>query len=200
MSGFVHPNIPRPYEVGALGAYSCSLKTGTMAAGLAGSAPIWSFRYTGTNLCLVTRVMIGVGDQTTAFAATHYDFQLFFARSFSASDTNGVAATLTGNNCKLRTSHGTTAVGDIRISDTATITAGTRTLDSQPIARQVGGTPATAGLQVNGSDDYLWDCKGTSDQPVIIANNEGLVIQAVVPATGTWVAGITVQWYEVVSV
>ena len=35
-----------------------------------------------------------------------------------------------------------------------------------------------------------------SDQPLVFANQEGFVIKATVPATGTWQLGVDVSWDE----
>jgi len=57
------------------------------------------------------------------------------AKSFSAAGTGGTAATITGNNGKMRTSMGTTLLGEARCASTAALGAGTKTLDSQAIGQ-----------------------------------------------------------------
>jgi hypothetical protein len=37
------------------------------------------------------------------------------------------------------------------------------------------------------------------EHPVLLAQNEGFVVRATVPATGTWQFGITVAWAEVTA-
>ena len=135
--------VARPNDVGALGAYSLGAVSGVMAAGIAANSPIFSFRYGGSNLVLLKRVLISAANAGTAFAAGVGVFNLVAARSFTASDSGGTSVLPTIN--KLRTSQGTTAVADIRIASTAALTAGTRTLDGQPLASTLGGVPAVAG-------------------------------------------------------
>lgn len=185
-------------NVGALGSYSMALSSGTMAAGLGAASPIVSFRYGGANLVIVRKVIFSAGDTSTAFTAGVFTFNMFAARSFSASDTGGTAATLTGNNGKLRTSYGTTAISDFRCSSTATLTAGTRTLDSTALSSTSVSDPATAGNTIINAGTILFS-SNAGEQPLILANNEGFVIQATVPATGTWTFSVQVYWDEVTA-
>lgn len=186
----LHPNDP-----GALGAYQIALTSGTIAAGLAAAAPVFSFRYGGSNLCLVRRVRLTVGD-LVAFAAGLVAFNMFAARAFTASDTGGIAATLTANNGKLRTSYAATGVSDFRIANTAALGAGTRTLDAQAMATFSTSFPASpAGQPLSWQHIDLWR-PNNGEHPLGLANNEGFVIQATVPATGTWQLGVEVGWDE----
>lgn len=178
-----------------LGSYCMGANTGTMAAGLAGGSPVYSFRYGGANLAIVRKVSAEADDITTAFVAGAAKFDLFAARSFSASDTGGTAATLTGNNGKLRTSFATTAISDLRISSTATLTAGTRTLDAQPLASVEFAVATSIDAGLLPTTDLIRQNVGES--PLVLANNEGFVIQATVPGTGTWVAAVRTCWDEV---
>ena len=61
--------VARPNDVGALGAYSLGAVSGVMAAGIAANSPIFSFRYGGSNLVLLKRVLISAANAGTAFAA-----------------------------------------------------------------------------------------------------------------------------------
>lgn len=187
-----------PLYAGLLGSYSKSLTSGTMAAALAANSPVFSFRYGGSNVGVVRSVVVSATDITTGFAATNATFQMFAARAFTASDTGGSAATLTGNNGKMRTSFATTAVSDIRISSTATLTAGTRTLDTDPLAALTGGPTATAGNPMISAGTAIY-LPTPNEYPLVLATNEGFVIQATVPATGTWVLTVTVTWDEYAS-
>jgi len=169
--------------------------SGTMAAGLAGGAPVFSFRYGAANLAIIRKVIAEADDITTAFVAGAGKFDLIAARSFTASDTGGTAGTLTTNNGKLRTSFVATGVSDFRISSTATLTAGTRTLDAQPLASVefAVSTAIDAGLLPT-TNLFLAEI---GQSPFILAQNEGFVIQATVPGTGTWVFSARVCWDEV---
>jgi len=190
-------NVVWPRDYGSLGVYSLAGVSGTMAAGLAADANVFSMRYTGSNLVLLTRLLISAGNTSTAFTAGVVKFSAFVARSFSASDSSGTALTITGNNAKLKTSMASTGFGDARISSTAALTAGTRTLDANPFASVVGSIPATAGTPLIPPTE-LWRAN-PGDYPLVLANNEGVVIQAVVPATGTWTFAVQAVWEELAA-
>lgn len=188
----------RPIISNTLGGYAKSLNSGLMAAALAANATVWSFRYTGANLCIVTKVIFdGLGVITALTAGQAVGFSLFAARAFTGSATTGTGATLTGNNAKLRTSYATTAVGDIRISATAALTAGTRTLDTDPMGGVFGGLAAAGSFIPESS---LFDAYKIG-HPVVLANNEGLELQNRIawPVAGTFTFGVTVQWDEVTA-
>jgi hypothetical protein len=187
----------RPIDVGSLGAYAVAVETGTMAAALGANSPIFSMRWTSANVALVRRIGITMAI-ATGFAQGVGKFDLFFARSYSATDTGGTGLAISGNNQKRRTAFATSLMADVRISTTATLTAGTRTLDAQPCASFVFN-PGTAANSTPFQSYNLWRPDPTGDWPIVLAANEGLVIQATVPATGTWTADVTVEWTELAS-
>jgi hypothetical protein len=189
-----------PLEFGAFGHYRKGLLSGTIAAGLAAGANVYSFRWgDATRLGIVQKVIIdGLSGSATAFAAGFGSLRMFAARSFTVADSTGTAATLTGNNNKLRTSMGTNLVSDIRISNTAALTAGTRTLDTDPLA-QISLTFGTGvSIQVLNPTVILGEDTGP-EHPIVLAQNEGVVLQATVPATGTWQFGVSCRWAEVAA-
>ena len=183
-----------------IGSFALSAASGTMAAGLAANSPIASFRWGGTNpsLALVRKIYMTAANAGTGFTAGTAEFDLFAARGFTVSDSTGNAATLTGNNGKLRTTYGATLTADFRVAATGTLTVGTRTLDATPLNRILLGIPATASIQLLNPGTLIWD-ERVGEQPLILANNEGFVIQATVPATGTWVFGVSVVLDEVTT-
>lgn len=189
----------RPPEFGALGCYGKSLVSGTMAAGLAAGSNVFSYRWgDATRLALVTQVRIGAGG-IVAFAAGFTSFNLKIGRAFTAAHTGGTAGTLTGNNGKLRTSMGTTLLSDVRIASTAALGGGTVTLDTDGITALNGSTVAVAGTPLVDPGSILFNTEGQSEHPIVLAQNEGFVIQATVPVTGTWTFSVDVKWYEVNS-
>lgn len=196
------PSSPRPIDVGVLGSYSVVVKSGIMAAGLAGAAPILAFLWKPTTpataLALVRRVRFSAWNLGTGFAAGNFVFDFFAARAFTVQDTGGGAVTLTTNNGKRRTSFGTTQAA-IQASATATLTAGTRTLDANPF-RTLGGVVANAAFAAM-LPEQTEAFRQTSDEwPLVLAGSgEGFVIQATVPATGTWSWGCAIDWDEIAA-
>ena len=139
----------RPVDYGALGFYAINLITGTMAAGLAANAEIFQARWTdATRFAAIYGIACDGAGSIVAFAAGFTKMEAMIARSWSADGSGGTAATITGNNNKLRSSMGTTLFGAIRASSTAALTAGTKTLDTQGIGAVISGATATAGSQI----------------------------------------------------
>lgn len=191
----------RPTDPGTLGAYLLAMDNGTtvMTAGLAASAPIFSFRWGNANVCILNALRFSMCS-ITAFAAGRIAIQAFRAGNgtFTASDSAGVAATLTGQNMKKRTGFGTTLLTDARISSTITLTAGTRTLDTNPFGELLTATIVASANPIF-TQQALYQ-RDTADQyPMTFLQNEGFVIQATVPATGTWFFSVTVDWLEIAA-
>lgn len=187
--------IPFLYANESNAAFGLDLRSGVMAAGLAGDSEIFHFRWTAATLALVHEVRMWAGNEVTAaFAANWFSFRLFFARAWTADGTGGATATLTGNNHKLRTSFDTTTLGTARVATTAALGAGTKSLDAQALASVGGSTPATAGANLLAPTSIFRSSE--RETPIVLAQNEGLSIVASVPATGTWLFGVSVRWEE----
>lgn len=191
---------PRPINVGALGSYAVTAKSAIMAAGLAGASPIMAFLWKPTTpataLCLIRRIKFGFYNLGTGFAAGDVLFDFLVARAFTVQDTGGGAITLTTNNGKLRTAFGTTQAA-IQASTTAALSAGTRTLDANPFRSLFTTIPTTAFAPSVLADTTVFDTR-PGEMPLILAGaGEGFVIQATVPATGTWTWGCAIDWDEV---
>lgn len=181
------------------GAYQISLASGaltTVAASTASAGTLFSFRYApgGSTVCVVKRVSVN-WVQTTAFgAAQQMGLGLFVARNFTGADSGGTAATLTGNNQKYRTSLATTSVSNINIGTTGALTAGTRTLDAQPLGSTYYYVSGVGTSLVN-TDLLSYD---PNDYPLVLANQEGFTIQNLVlmGATGVGTLVVNVEWFE----
>jgi hypothetical protein len=103
---------------------------------------------------------------------------------------------------KLRTSMGNSLMGDWRIAATTAFTAGTRTLDTNPIA-EIQGCPTVLGttLSGNGAPVPLYQRDNSDNHPIILATNEGLVLASTVsgPATGSYILLVQMEWGEVAA-
>src|SRR2546428_1500476 len=86
-----------PQDPLTLGYYALSVQNGTtaMAAGLAAAAPIVAYRWGNANLALIRSLKMSMVGSATAFTAGRGAMDLFFARSFTFSDTGGTTATIT---------------------------------------------------------------------------------------------------------
>lgn len=188
----------RPIDYGSFGGYRLAQLSGTMAAGLAANSEIFQFRWAdATRLCIVTSVIFdGLSGSATAFTAGFGKVDMLVARSWTADGSGGTAATITGNNAKQRSSMGTTLLGAARVASTAALTAGTKTLDTQAIGQYSTTFGTVANVQAIPQFD-LFHMDPGGESPLILAQNEGFVVRATVPATGTWQFGVTVCWTEV---
>lgn len=186
------------YE-GTTGHYAVAAATATVAAGQGANSEILQFRWTDTSkLALIQEVRIDAFNSlVTGFAAGIGQFDLTAARSWTAAGTGGGALTLTGDNNKLKTGMATTAVGEIRVATTAALGAGTKTLDGNRISYTRLNISTTASNVFISTPVYLLQTNlKKGDCPLILAANEGFVVRATVPATGTWDIYLGVRWVE----
>jgi len=192
-------------EVGTAGAYGLGVVSGIMAAGLGANAEIFQMRWISASKIMILRsVMLSAGPGTTAFAAGPIEFNLTCARSWSADGGGGTPIVFsTANTNKKRTDFSLSAFSDtgVRQSATAACTAGTKTLDTNRLASitsfvsSVATTAASSPFVMPGT--FLWQRNTSDEYPLLFEQNEGFVIRATVPATGTWQFSINVEWAEV---
>jgi hypothetical protein len=191
----------RPVE--QLGTYSVSLFSGAYTVAAA-NTPMYSMRFVAgsagqAQIAMIQRIVLTIVPTVAFTTAQQVSYGAYVARSFSAVDSGGAAATLTGNNNKLRTSMTTTqlaATGDMRISTTGTLTAGTRTLDSQAFAVASAWVPST--LVAQPIQQVILYENFAGDQPLVLATQEGLIINNLIlmGAAGVLSIGVTVEWTE----
>lgn len=189
---------PRDYDGRT---YSIGLTTGTIAAGLAAASEILQFRHvdaTNTRKIRVLEVALTVAHVATAFTAGDATFDMTIARGWGTAGTGGGTATLTGNNGKYRTSQNTNILGvagQIRVATTAALGAGSKTLDAQAFGNVIA--PISTAVNVYMVDPTYLYVDAEHRPPLILAHEEGFVIRATVPATGTWRANVNLVWAEV---
>lgn len=208
--------IPKYQDHGALGHYRALLTTGTMAAGFVANSEILQMRWVdATRFCILQQLEIAeFRNITTAFAAGPYNFQAIRSTAWSADGSGGAVPTLTDPQFQLRaaTMGATLFSTGFRIATTSALGAGTKTLDTLPMAGlfgNVGSTPAIAeyfipkggGATGTGGEGYrlLSPDIGSGEHPIVLATNEGISVRATVPATGTWIASVLVKWIEVAA-
>lgn len=196
----------RPIDYGSLGFYRLSMVTGTIAAALAANSELFQFRWgDATRFGVIYRIALSAGANVAATAAALLSLRATIARAWTVNGTGGTAATLTGNNQKLRTSMGTTLVTEIRCATTAALGAGTKTLDAQDIggvSYGVGTGAITTSINLTLVPDVnIFDSNGPSDHPPVLAQNEGFVIRSGIigPAAMTWAATFNTSWAEVTA-
>ena len=195
----------RPMELGTRGAYSLGVVSGVMAAGLAANAEIFQMRWSNaTHKMLLRRLWLSVARGGTAFTAGNCEFNMTLARNWSADGGGGTAIVFsTANTNKKRTDFPLSLFSDtgVRQSATAALTAGTKTLDTNraaSISSFISSVATTASEQpIVMPETHLWQRNTADEYPILFEQNEGLVVRATVPATGTWQWSINVEWCEI---
>ena len=193
----------RPLDVGALGAYRVAAFSG-LTATLAAGGTVFSLRWThATNLMVIRYLRVRYAVVTGFTAAQELAFSAFIARTWTVADSAATNVALTTNNNKKRTSFGTSLVGanDCRIAAAVVVTAGTRTLDANPVLVGMGKTLAAAATVQDASFESVMDLTNGVDYPIVCATNEGIVVQNTIlmGAGGTVRIGVECEWEEVAS-
>lgn len=198
--------ILKPTDYGALGHYSVGLLTGILPAALGANSEIVQFRWAdATRIALIHKITLSACVSTTFFAAgVPVQIELYKATAWTVAGTLGVAPTMAALG-KRRTSMGSSlvAAGDIRVSANVALGAGTKTLEANTLACLAAPGPITASLngQIIAPGTVFFDAATqTGGHPFALVQNEGLVIRVpAVPATGTWTAGVYIEWSEVTA-
>lgn len=174
------------------------------AAKPAAASDIMSLRWTDTRMFFVLKRVAMIGITTTLYtAAGTQDMALYRATGFSASPSGGtqVAPVAAGgqamrtNNMKKSGLDGSSGV--LFVSSGDTLTAGTRTLDTQPL----GYISYPNGAAVGSPWQYdLFEVRDFGEHPLVLGANEGIVIQT--PIGNAQAAGVTkyaiiMEWAEV---
>jgi len=191
----------RPTEYGAFGHYRLST-TVALVVTQAANGTLFSFRWgDATRLCVPSFIRLECAQTAAATATIVPAFEVLVARSFSVSDSIGTAVTLTGNSMKKRTSMGTTLVTDIRKATVAAgLTAGTRTLDADPIL-QMNTVQTITNINTT-TYTKAWDATNAGDHPMVFAQNEGFIVRGptvVFGLAGTANLTVDVAWAEVTA-
>jgi hypothetical protein len=171
---------------------------------LAANSEIFQFRWTdATRLAVIRKIRFSAAVSTTFFAAgVPMQIDVVKSTAWSAQGTGGTGVTPAAL-MKRRSNMSNTLLGagDLRIATTAALGAGTKTLETVSLSNLVAACPITASLngQIVAGGTILWQAEiGDGEHPLVLAQNEGFSIRcAAVPATGTWTAGIGVDWAEV---
>lgn len=187
----------KPIEHGTRGHYR--LLTGSnLVASQAANSWAFSLRWSdATRLMVVERMKVSVVQTAAATATLPNQLQAFIARSFTVSDSVGTAVTVAGNNQKQRTSFATSLVADCRITAVAAgLTAGTRTPDANPFLDTLYVNTITNINTISYSDEFSWAGTG---HPIVLAQNEGIVVQSIgaYGVAGSAFFTVALDWAEV---
>lgn len=197
----------RPIDYASQGSFDMSQVSGTMAAALGATSEIYQFRWSdATRLAVLYRCEISGGANVAASAAALLAFEIMVARSWTVDGSGGTAATITGNNNKMRTSMASMVAGAMRICTTAALTAGTKTLDTQGIGNLAFSvltgaiTTSISGIII--PKTRLLSVDSGVEHPLVMAQNEGWIIRTGAnawPAGMTWNYGVAHAWTELAA-
>lgn len=193
-------------DYGSGGRYRIAEKSGlltTVAAKTATAGHMAAFRWSSSSkICLVHRINVKWVTTTGFTAAQVVGFQVFLARSYTASHTGGTQLTLTTNNGKLRSDstfgYPTTSLGDFSIGTTGALTAGTHTLDAQPFMSAGAQELADGAAVVKKSFEDTF-CGRDGSGPLVLTQDTGFVVTNTVlgGTAGVWNIHVAVDWSEV---
>ena len=198
----------RPYEYQAFAGSSTSKILGhyravgtATAAAYASNAILGAFRYTDANsFAVILQVQLIVSVVTAVTAQRVDPAQLFVARGYTAADvTNATTLTTSGNNQKLRSSMGTSLATVTVTSAAAGQTGGTKVVDANPVGQTGMGGIGGLGTASGSGPNWLYKQDEFGAHPLVLAANEGILVQwgATAVATGTVEATIQIDWAEV---
>ena len=176
---------------------SIAAQTATLT-GIAAGGRLFSMRNTGPNLILVRRVGWGFMTTTAFTAAQALDFNLFVARSFTASDVVGTDVSPTGNVGKHRTSLGLAAV-HARIAISAVVSGATLIQDALAVGVITAGSAGLATGLIPTPDNLFG--QATGDLPLVLAANEGITITntTLMGAAGVVKAYVSLEYLEIAA-
>ena len=195
----------RPMHLGSRGAYCWAGVSGVVAAGLAGNSEIFQARWIDATRKMILRSLrFSAGRGTTAFTAGSFSITGTVARTWTVDGSGGTAIVFSTNNTnKKRADFVFSLFSDtgVRIASTAALGVGTKTFDTNPFAAitsfvsSAATTAADNPMVAPGTS--LWERSTHEEYPFLLEQNEGLVIRATVPATGTWQFTVQMEWDEI---
>jgi len=203
----------RPAEYKGFGHYRIFAVSGVIGAAAIGSAGgIIAVRHADSQrLAVITDIAISIGHLAAASGAALGTLEIAIYRNNQTAFTGGTSADLSKDTGKQRTAMNSSLLTQIMFPTTTAITTVTADIDTQGIADvsvaswtgaitlQLSGTniPLTRMLDDNAFDELM--------SPVILNQNEAIVLRAAATGTPPWgallttKAGLSIQWHEMMG-
>jgi len=169
---------PIPYVANGRtgGHFSVGFLSGTIAGPVTAGATgqVISIRWQHTDLKFIP-LRLSLDVLCSAFSSgVSLDFAAYIARAFTTNASGGtqITAPTKGSSVSMAGSI-FTSNGDFRVSSTTNLTAGTQSLDANPIG--TAWAPFTAVEQAAKFD--LYTVADFGQHPVVLGNNEGLIVR-----------------------
>lgn len=179
-----------------LGHYVIGEPSGIVATPAA-AGEVFQFRNShASNLAIIERITLSMSNAAAVTAAQEFGFDVIKATGWTVAGTGGTAL---DTRPRRRTSMSASSMtaGDIRVSTTSALGAGTKTLDTYRIGSGPG--PSTNAIGAAGPVMYLPE-DDVRYPVMVLANNEGFVVRNLVTyATGSARFHVRVFWREVTS-
>lgn len=174
----------------ALGEYRIAEFSG-LTTGIAANGEVFQFRWTdAANLCVLRSLKVRAAVITGFTAAQELAFAASMVANWSADGSGGTPITPGATNLLKRSTYPQSKVGSARIATTGALTAGTKTIYTNPFMVGVGKTLAAAAtVQDAAIEEGIWFDAGLAG-PIVIQQNEGFIVRNTI-AMG---AGGTVRW------
>lgn len=190
--------------VQGLAHYSLSVSSGLLAsvgAGTATAGHLWSLRVgSATHLMVIQRWDVKWRTLTGFTSAQEMALAGFFLTGYSSPHTGGNLLVLTDPQFKRRTDFPDTVIGSSRIGDTAALTAGTHTLNTNEFFRDSYAELAAAATVQKGRID-TGKFFGGNEQPIVLGQNQGLIVRNEIGMGLGGVGRLTVEldWFEILA-
>jgi hypothetical protein len=182
--------------------YSIGLSSGIMAAALGANTELVQWRWADAfRFCVIRKIRLSACVSTTFFAAgVPWQVDIVKCNTWTAAGTGGTRAPILGGYKKrVNMDASLMLAGDIGVSTTAGLTAGTKVLEGTPMQVIVAPCPTAGpdGTMVV-ADTILWQHEvGDGEHPLTLYQNEGFVIRNVaIQALGTWQFRVQIDWLE----
>lgn len=197
-----------------LGHYAVEHRSGELAATIGALGHLASIRWTdSTAFCVLTRIKVGYSISAAVTTAVQMNMRAVFARGFSvdfatARTLTNLAAIPKANAMRASMNGSLMGVNGPAISTTTVMSGQTLTADTDGFAFTVwpalvgtNGTGTAVALPVGmaGEMKTLYECTSPYQHPVVLSQNEGVIIQPITagPASGTFAIYVQWEWAEV---
>lgn len=199
------------------GSYRLVCSTGAvtvLAAATATAGQLFNFRNPSATVKCFIRYVGAKFILTTAYGtAQETGIDMILAHSFTVNGTNGTAIDVgstvaaTGKLSSADCATSALTAGCVRTATASTITAGTHTLDANPIGTlndwsgAIGATVPTTSSGAAGQFGTLFSARGREEMPIVLGQNQGFLLRNTVlmGATGVGRWDFCVEWDEGVS-
>lgn len=183
-----------------------------IAAGTATAGHIFSFRWSSATSARCFLRYVGARFTTTTAYTTPQEtgVDMYIARAYTASHSAATAIDLGStvantNNLMASLNDSLIVANACRIASTVALTAGTHTLDPNPVGilsawagGTIGDTVPLAATPQGGGFGTVWDARAPDADPIVFAQDEGFVLRntIVMGAVGVGRWDFCVKWDE----